>query len=157
MYPEIMVIPMREELTRLGIQELQHGRRGRSRHTQPARHDYGGGELDLRMRRRSNASRGARGTAALQPSGKIVQRLCRSGQRGHRPGTLLFCGISAVFTVDCACCATAKLVHMMQRSDIEHREAVGHCRRAEKRIRQVLRQTRPGLTQARVGAEPVLS
>ena len=79
MYPELMVVPMREELTRLGIQELRTAAEVDQRYSQPIRHDDGGGELHLRMRRRAYASRGPGCAAALQPSGKVVHRFCRPG------------------------------------------------------------------------------
>ena len=61
MYPEIMVIPMREELTRLGIEELRTGDAvDHELKAQPGTH-FGDCEFDLRMRRGSHASGGAHG------------------------------------------------------------------------------------------------
>ncbi len=68
MYPELMVVPMREELTRLGIQELRTAAEVDQRHPQSAGHDHGGSEFHLRMRRGPYASRGTRCAAAFQPS-----------------------------------------------------------------------------------------
>ncbi len=64
MYPELMVVPMREELTRLGIQELKtaaevDGELGVQQGTAMVR------KFNLRMRRRPHASCGPHGPAAV--------------------------------------------------------------------------------------------
>ena len=68
MYPEIMVIPMREELTRLGIEELRTAESSRSRLKRAARYGHGRREFDLRMRCRPHAPRGSFGSAECQSS-----------------------------------------------------------------------------------------
>ena len=74
MYPEIMVIPMREELVRAGIQGNPHCR-GRRCSSRTIRHNPFGGELDLWMRCRQDAP-GVRlalsGTQIMRPDHKIT-------------------------------------------------------------------------------------
>jgi putative YphP/YqiW family bacilliredoxin len=122
MYPEIMVIPMREELTRLGVQEL---------HTAE--------EVDRAIANQP-------GTAMV-----IVNSICGCAAGRMRPAVRMALLNSArperMFTVFAGQDAEAterarsyfteyppsspsialfrdgKLIHMMQRSDIEHREA----------------------------------
>ncbi len=102
MYPEMMVVPMREELTRLGIEELRTAADvdraipNQSGTTMVVVNSICGcaaGRMRPAVR------------AALQHSSrpeKVVQCFCRSGQRRDRAGSLLFCRISAIFSVDCA-------------------------------------------------------
>lgn len=122
MYPEIMVIPMREELTRLGIQELRSG-----------------AEVDREL-----ASQ--QGTAMV-----IVNSICGCAAGRMRPAVRIALGHSAkpdrIFTVfagqdveaterarsyftgyppsspSIAIFREGELVHMLQRSDIEHRDS----------------------------------
>src|SRR5277367_5073765 len=123
MYPEIMVIPMREELTRLGVQELRTAE-----------------EVDHAIRNQS-------GTAMV-----VVNSICGCAAGRMRPAVRVALQNSVVpektFTVfagqdkeatdrarsyftgyppsspSIALLRDGKLVHMMQRSDIEHREAM---------------------------------
>ena len=83
MYPEIMVIPMREELTRLGIEELRTPEEVDQALKDQSGHDHGGRELDLRMRRRTHASRGPHGSAEFR-SGP-TKRLPYSPGRRRKP------------------------------------------------------------------------
>jgi putative YphP/YqiW family bacilliredoxin len=122
MYPELMVIPMRDELTRLGIQELKTA-----------------AEVD-------SALRVQQGTAMV-----IVNSICGCAAGRMRPAVRLALQQSAkpdrIFTVfagqdvdaterarsyftgyrpsspSIALFRDGKLVHMMERSDIEHRDA----------------------------------
>jgi putative YphP/YqiW family bacilliredoxin len=122
MYPEIMVVPMREELTRLGVQELRSA-----------------GEVD-------DAIVNQPGTAMV-----IVNSICGCAAGRMRPAVRIALQNSVrpekTFSVfagqdkeatdrargyftgyppsspSIALLRDGKLIHMMQRSDIEHREA----------------------------------
>ena len=122
MYPEIMVIPMREELTRMGVQELRTA-----------------GEVD-------RAIVDQPGTAMV-----IVNSICGCAAGRMRPAVRMALEKAThpdkAFTVfagqdneatdrarsyftgypasspSIAMFRDGKLIHMMQRSDIEHREA----------------------------------
>lgn len=122
MYPELMVIPMREELTRIGVQELK---------TAP--------DVD-------NALAANQGTAMV-----IVNSICGCAAGRMRPAVRaalqhkakpdhvfsVFAGQDAEATErarfyftgfrpsspSVALFRDGKLVHMMERSDIEHRDA----------------------------------
>jgi putative YphP/YqiW family bacilliredoxin len=141
MFPEIMVIPMREELTRLGVQELRTAE-----------------EVD-------RALAGESGTAMV-----VVNSICGCAAGRMRPAVRAALQHPShperVFTVfagqdtdaterarsyftgyppsspSIALLRDGKLLHMMQRSDIEHREAADiatelkrvfdqHCTQAE--------------------------
>jgi putative YphP/YqiW family bacilliredoxin len=123
MYPELMVIPMREELTRLGVQELKNAV-----------------EVD-------GALGDAQGTAMV-----IVNSICGCAAGRLRPAVKLALQHSAkpdrLFTVfagqdveaterarsyftgyrpsspSLALFSEGKLVHMLERSDIEHRDSM---------------------------------
>jgi putative YphP/YqiW family bacilliredoxin len=123
MYPEIMVVPMREELTRLGIQELKTAE-----------------EVDRAVTNQS-------GTTMV-----VVNSICGCAAGRMRPAIRLALQHSAkpqqMFTVfagqdkeatdrarsyfagyppsspSIGFLRDGKLVHMVQRSDIEHREAL---------------------------------
>jgi len=122
MYPEIMVIPMREELTRLGVQELRNGP-----------------EVDRELSSQQ-------GTAMV-----IVNSICGCASGRMRPAVRIALGHSAkpdrMFSVfagqdveaterarsyftgyppsspSIAIFREGELVHMLQRSDIEHRDS----------------------------------
>ena len=122
MYPEIMVVPMREELTRLGVQELRTAE-----------------EVDRAMANQ-------RGTAMV-----VVNSICGCAAGRMRPAVRMALQSSArpekMFSVfagqdreaterargyftgyppsspSIVLLRDGKLIHMMQRSDIEHREA----------------------------------
>ena len=123
MYPEIMVVPMREELARLGVQELRNA-----------------AEVDRELG-------DARGTTMV-----IVNSICGCAAGRLRPAVRLALEHSAkpdrVFTVfagqdvdaterarsyftgyrpsspSLALFRQGKLVHMLERSDIEHRDSL---------------------------------
>lgn len=124
MYPEIMVIPMREELTRLGIQELRTSQ-------------------DVDRVLAQNPS----GTAMVVvnsicgcAAGRMRPAIRAALQNTNRPQKMftVFAGqdveaterARAYFTgyppssPSIALFRDGKLVHMIQRSDIEHRETV---------------------------------
>jgi len=122
MYPEIIVVPMREELTRLGVQELRTAE-----------------EVDRAIANQS-------GTAMV-----IVNSICGCAAGRMRPAVRMALQNSArpekMFSVfagqdkeaaerargyfigyppsspSIALLRDGKLIHMMQRSEIEHREA----------------------------------
>ncbi len=122
MYPDIMVLPMREELTRLGVQELRT----------PA-------EVD-------GALAGQTGTAMVVvnsicgcAAGRMRPAVRAALQHTSRPEKVfsVFAGQDAEATSrareyftgyppsspSVALLRDGKLVHMLQRSDIEHRES----------------------------------
>ena len=79
MYPELMVIPMREELTRAGLRAPRPGPPGDTARAPPppprltppgapAPHHDGRGELDLRLRGRQDAPRRSPRHAARHPA-----------------------------------------------------------------------------------------
>ena len=83
-YDPMLVKPMREELTRLGVQELLYRRRRRPRHGREVRHRDDRRQLRLRLRRRRRA---ARHRARAQARGQARHHrhgLRRPGHRGHR-------------------------------------------------------------------------
>ena len=122
MYPEIMVIPMREELTRLGIQELRTA-----------------AEVDQAIPNQTGTTmvvvNSIRGCAA----GRMRPAVRAALQHSSRPERLftVFAGQDKDATdrarsyfagyppssPSIALLQDGKVVHMMQRSDIEHREA----------------------------------
>jgi putative YphP/YqiW family bacilliredoxin len=124
MYPEIMVMPMREELTRLGVQELRTSQ-------------------DVDRALAQNPS----GTAMVVvnsicgcAAGRMRPAIRAALQNANRPQKMytVFAGQDAEATErarsyftgyppsspSIALFRDGKLVHMIQRSDIEHREAV---------------------------------
>jgi len=123
MYPEIMVIPMREELTRLGIQELRT----------PA-------EVDRALANQSGTTMVVVNSICGCAAGRMRPAVRAALQHPSRPEKLfsVFAGQDkeatdqarsyfvgyAPSSPSIALLRDGKLVHMMQRSDIEHREAV---------------------------------
>jgi putative YphP/YqiW family bacilliredoxin len=123
MYPDIMVIPMREELTRLGIQELRT-----SAEVDEALQSSSGTTMVVvnsicgcaagRMRPAvrmalENSSRPDKMFSVFAGQDSEATERARSYFTGYGPSSP-----SIAFLRD------GKLMHMMQRSDIEHREAV---------------------------------
>ena len=108
MYPEIMVIPMREELTRLGIEELRSAAEvDRFVQNEPG-HNHAGGQLHLRMRRRPYASRGAHGFTEYNQAREIRNRIRRPGHGSHGPRPSAFCQASRRRRHRSPFCATAR-------------------------------------------------
>ena len=122
MYPEIMVIPMREELTRLGIQELRTA-----------------AEVDRLIPNQSGTTMVVVNSICGCAAGRMRPAIRLALQHSARPDKMfsVFAGqdkdatehARSYFTgyppssPSIAVLRDGKLVHMMERSDIEHREA----------------------------------
>ena len=123
MYPEIMVIPMREELTRLGIQELRSA-----------------AEVDRLIPNQSGTTMVVVNSICGCAAGRMRPAIRLALQHANRPDRMysVFAGqdkdasahARSYFTgyqpssPSIAMLQDGKLIHMMERSDIEHREAV---------------------------------
>jgi putative YphP/YqiW family bacilliredoxin len=122
MYPEIMVIPMREELTRLGIQELRTA-----------------ADVDRAVANQPGTTMVVVNSICGCAAGRMRPAVRAALQHSTRPDKLftVFAGQDKEATdrarsyfvgypassPSIALLRDGKLVHMMQRSDIEHREA----------------------------------
>lgn len=122
MYPELMVIPMREELTRIGIIELKTAE-----------------EVDREMHSRQGTTLVVVNSICGCAAGRMRPALRAAMQSSSKPERMfsVFAGqdleatdrARSYFTgyppssPSLALFRDGKLVHMMQRSDIEHREA----------------------------------
>src|SRR5580704_3024050 len=123
MYPEIMVVPMREELTRMGVQELRTSE-----------------EVDRAILNRPGTAMVIVNSICGCAAGRMRPAVRIALQNSVRPEKLftVFAGQDAEATErargyftgyppsspSIALFRDGKLIHMMQRSDIEHREAV---------------------------------
>src|SRR6202142_3661321 len=122
MYPEIMVIPMREELTRMGVQELRS-----AEEVDRAIVNQAGTTMVIvnsicgcaagRMRPAvrialQNSVRPERMFSVFAGQDKEATERARNYFTGYPPSS-----------PSIALLRDGKLIHMMQRSDIEHREA----------------------------------
>ena len=122
MYPEIMVIPMREELTRLGVEELKTASEVDSKLQAPQGTTLvivnsicgcAAGRLRPAVRTAlQNSSRPDRAFSVFAGQDLEATERARSYFTGYPPSSPSL----ALFS-------EGKLVHMMQRSDIEHRDA----------------------------------
>src|SRR6202795_3510003 len=122
MYPEMMVVPMREELTRLGIEELRTAAEvDRALANQPGTTmvvvnsicGCAAGRMRPAVRAAlQHASRPERMFSVFAGQDKEATDRARSYFTGYLPSS-----------PSIALLRDGKLVHMMQRSDIEHREA----------------------------------
>ena len=122
MYPEIMVIPMREELTRLGVQELRTAEEvDRAIVNQPGTTmmivnsicGCAAGRMRPAVRiALQNSARPERMFTVFAGQDQQATERARSYFTGYPPSS-----------PSIALLRDGKLVHMMQRSDIEHREA----------------------------------
>ena len=122
MYPEIMVIPMREELTRLGVEELKTASDVDSKLQSPQGTTLvivnsicgcAAGRLRPAVRTAlQNSSRPDRSFSVFAGQDAEATERARSYFTGYPPSSPSL----ALFR-------EGKLVHMMQRSDIEHRDA----------------------------------
>lgn len=122
MYPELMVFPMREELTRMGVQELKTAndvdREMQSHHgtTLVIVNSICGcaaGRMRPAVREAlQNSSRPDRAFSVFAGQDREATERARSYFTGYPPSSPSL----ALFR-------EGKLVHMMQRSDIEHRDA----------------------------------
>ena len=122
MYPEIMVVPMREELTRLGVQELRTAE-----------------EVDRAIAKQAGTTMVVVNSICGCAAGRMRPAVRMALQNALRPEKMfsVFAGQDLEATErarsyfvgyppSSPCIALlrdGKLVHMMQRSDIEHREA----------------------------------
>jgi putative YphP/YqiW family bacilliredoxin len=121
MYPEIMVIPMREELTRLGVQELRTPE-----------------EVDRILTGQSGTAMVVVNSICGCAAGRMRPAIRAALEHSNRPEKMftVFAGQDGEATErarsyftgyppsspSIALLSDGKLVHMMQRSDIEHRE-----------------------------------
>ena len=122
MYPEIMVVPMREELTRLGVEELKTASDVDSKLQSPQGTTLvivnsicgcAAGRLRPAVRTAlQNSSRPDRSFSVFAGQDMEATERARSYFTGYQPSSPSL----ALFR-------DGKLVHMMQRSDIEHRDA----------------------------------
>jgi putative YphP/YqiW family bacilliredoxin len=122
MYPEIMVIPMREELTRLGVEELKtasevdsnlQASQGTTLVIVNSICGCAAGRLRPAVRTAlQNSSRPDRSFSVFAGQDLEATERARSYFTGYPPSSPSL----ALFR-------EGKLVHMMQRSDIEHRDA----------------------------------
>jgi putative YphP/YqiW family bacilliredoxin len=122
MYPEIMVIPMREELTRLGVEELKTASDVDSKLQAPQGTTLvivnsicgcAAGRLRPAVRTAlQNSSRPDRSFSVFAGQDMEATERARSYFIGYPPSSPSL----ALFR-------DGKLIHMMQRSDIEHRDA----------------------------------
>lgn len=123
MYPEIMVIPMREELTRLGVQELKTVE-----------------DVDRELGMREGTAMVVVNSICGCAAGRMRPAVRSALQNGAKPDRLftVFAGQDTEATErarsyftgyrpsspSIALFRSGELVHMMQRSDIEHRDSV---------------------------------
>jgi putative YphP/YqiW family bacilliredoxin len=122
MYPEIMVIPMREELSRLGVQELRTVEEvDRAMGTHPGTAmvivnsicGCAAGRMRPAVRLAlQNSARPEKTFSVFAGQDKEATDRARTYFTGYPPSSPSI----ALFR-------DGKLIHMMQRSDIEHREA----------------------------------
>jgi putative YphP/YqiW family bacilliredoxin len=123
MYPEMMVVPMREELTRLGIQELRTAAEvdsaipnqpGTSMVVVNSICGCAAGRMRPAVRAAlQHASRPERMFSVFAGQDKEATERARSYFVGYPPSS-----------PSIALLRDGKVIHMMHRSDIEHREAV---------------------------------
>ena len=123
MYPEIMVIPMREELTRLGVQELKTA-----------------GDVDRELTVRQGTAMVVVNSICGCAAGRMRPAVRTALQHVSRPDRVftVFAGQDVEATErarsyftgyrpsspSIALFREGALVHMMQRSDIEHRDSL---------------------------------
>ena len=123
MYPEIMVVPMREELTRLGIEELRTGE-----------------EVDRALTNQAGTTMVVVNSICGCAAGRMRPALRLALQHSAKPQRMVtvFAGQDREATdrarsyfagyppssPSIGFLRNGQLVHMVQRSDIEHREAL---------------------------------
>jgi putative YphP/YqiW family bacilliredoxin len=122
MYPELMIVPMREELTRLGIQEMRSAQ-----------------EVDHALNNQTGTTMVVVNSICGCAAGRMRPAVRAALQNSNRPERMfsVFAGQDTEATErarfyftgyppsspSIALLQDGKLVHMMQRSDIENREA----------------------------------
>jgi putative YphP/YqiW family bacilliredoxin len=123
MYPELMIVPMREELTRVGVQELRTAE-----------------DVDRALAKQTGTAMVIVNSICGCAAGRMRPAVRAALQNENRPEKLytVFAGQDREATDRARSYFTGyppsspsigilrdgKLVHMIQRSDIEHREAV---------------------------------
>ena len=123
MYPEIMVVPMREELTRLGIQELKTG-----------------AEVDRELGVKQGTTMVVVNSVCGCAAGRMRPAVRMALQHSVKPDRsfTVFAGQDAEATERARAYFTGRrpsspsiailregeLVHMLERSDIEHRDSI---------------------------------
>jgi putative YphP/YqiW family bacilliredoxin len=122
MYPELMVVPMREELTRIGVQELKtandvdremQSQQGTTLVIVNSICGCAAGRMRPAVHEAlQNSSRPDRAFSVFAGQDMEATERARSYFTGYRPSSPSL----ALFR-------EGKLVHMLQRSDIEHRDA----------------------------------
>ncbi len=140
MYPEIMLIPMREELTRAGLKETRTAAEVDAALAEP-------GTTMLVVNSVCGCAAGKMRPAvrlAMQHGTKPNRRqspcsVRRAGPRGDGEGARILCGTSANFAGNCDSARQAKLVYLMQRSAIETSTAPAIARGTDAGIRRALR------------------
>jgi putative YphP/YqiW family bacilliredoxin len=136
MFPEIMVVPMREELTRMGVQELRTSE-----------------EVDRAILNQPGTTMVVVNSVCGCAAGRMRPAVRMALQNSVRPEKLfsVFAGqdkdatdrARSYFTgyppssPSIALLRDGKLVHMIQRSDIEHREAVDIAAELKKAFEKV--------------------
>jgi putative YphP/YqiW family bacilliredoxin len=122
MYPEIMIIPMREELTRLGIREVRSAaavdeavkRSGTTMVVVNSVCGCAAGRMRPAVRMAmEHATRPDHAVTVFAGQDQEATERARSYFTGYPPSS-----------PSIALLRDGRIVHMMQRSDIEHREAV---------------------------------
>jgi putative YphP/YqiW family bacilliredoxin len=122
MYPELMIVPMREELTRMGVQELKTAN-----------------DVDREMQSQQGTTLVIVNSICGCAAGRMRPAVREALQNSSRPDRAfsVFAGqdmeaterVRSYFTgyppssPSLALFREGKLVHMVQRSDIEHRDA----------------------------------
>ena len=117
MYPEIMVIPMREELTRAGLKEARSAAEVDAA-VGGAGNDDGGGELHLRLRGRQDASGRSSGDAATAKPDHAVTVFAGQDREATEKARSYFGGHPPTSPA-IAILRDGQLVYLMQRSAIE--------------------------------------
>jgi putative YphP/YqiW family bacilliredoxin len=123
MYPEIMVVPMREELTKLGVEELRTAE-----------------QVDREIANRPGTTMVVVNSICGCAAGRMRPAVRAALQNSNRPDKVfsVFAGqdreatdrARSYFTgyqpssPSIALLRDGKLIHMLQRSDIEHRESL---------------------------------
>ena len=146
MYPEILIVPMREELTKAGAKELRTADDVDAALADKSGTALGHRQLGLRMRRRQDASRRASCLAerAFAPTACTPCSPDRTAKPPSVPAS-----ISATFlpsSPSLALYRNGELVHFVPRSEIESRTAEDIAQRLSDCVRAVLRKARRGAT-----------